>query len=142
MWMNGLTDAGLPRRLRTGLENAIGCDGAVWVPAWKEPVGGPLPAPVRGQQFAERFGQHHLSVLVAFTTPNPDHVSFSIEVAHLQIGHFRYAESRAVHRGQHGPVFEVLRRFQQRFDFGLAQNDGQLLLVAGQRDSVDIDSLV
>jgi len=29
-------------------------------------------------------------------------------------------------------VFEVLRRFQQRLDFGLAQDDRQLLLITGK----------
>src|ERR1700733_635281 len=138
MRMNRLTDAGLPRRLRTGPENANSCDGAICVPAWKEPVGGPLPAPVRSEHVAERLRQHHLPILVAFTAANPDGVSFSVQVGYLQAGHFRYAESSPVHSGQNGPVLEVLRRFQQRFDLGLAQNDGQLFLVAGHAEQVKV----
>src|SRR5439155_15039231 len=45
MRMNGLTDAGLKRRFLAGSENAIGCDGAIRVSPWEEPVGGPLTAP-------------------------------------------------------------------------------------------------
>src|ERR1035438_5071521 len=131
MRMNRLADTGLSRRLLASSEDASGSDGAIRLPAWEKPLGGAFPAPVRREQVAQRLRQHYLSILVPFTTANPNHMSFSIEVAHLQIGHFRYAQSCAVHRGEHRPVFEVLRRFQQRFDFGLTQNDRQLLLVAG-----------
>jgi hypothetical protein len=62
---------------------------------------------------------------LSFATANPDRVSFPIEVGHLQLRHFRYAESRAVHRGEHRSVFEVLRCFEQRLDLGLTQNDRQ-----------------
>jgi hypothetical protein len=52
------------------------------------------------------------------------------EVA-FESAHERLTKGRAVHRGEHRPVFEILRRFEQRLDLGLTQNDGQLLLIAG-----------
>src|ERR1700675_868612 len=85
MRMNRLGDAGLPRRLLASSEDAIGSDGAIGLSAWEKPLAGTFPAPVRHEQVAQRLGQHHLSVLVAFPTANPDHMSFSIEVAHLQM---------------------------------------------------------
>src|SRR6202049_1865232 len=36
--------------------------------------------------------------LVPFTTANPDHMSLSIEVAHFQIGYFRYAPTKSTLR--------------------------------------------
>src|SRR5271165_2405660 len=75
MRMNRFGDAGLPRRLPASLENAIGSDGAARVPAWEEPVGGPLPTPVRGESLPERLRQHDLPVFVAFAVANPDHGS-------------------------------------------------------------------
>ena len=142
MRMNRFGDAGLPRRLPASLENAIGSDGAARVPAWEEPVGGPLPTPVRGENLPERLRQHDLPVFVAFAVANPDHAAFAIQIGYLQVGHFRYAEPCAVHRGQNRAMSEVLRRFEQRFDFGLAENGRQFLLIAGQWDSIDLDSSV
>ncbi len=109
MRVNRLGDPGFPRRRLASFENAIGCDGTIRLPAGEQPLGGTLPPPVRHEHLAERLGQHHLPVLVAFAAANPDHVAFAVQIGHLQFGHFRYAESRAIHRGQHRPVFKVLR---------------------------------
>ena len=72
--------------------------------SWEEPVGRSLPSPVCGEHFAERLRQHHLPILVAFATANPDDAAFAIQVGYLQAGHFRYAESRTVHGGQNRPM--------------------------------------
>src|SRR6266851_7432256 len=117
MRMNRFGDAGLPRRLLASSEDAIGSDGTIRLSAWEKPPNGTFPAPIRREQLAQRLGQHHLSVLVSFTTANPDDAAFAIQVAHLQLGHFRDAESCAVHRGEHRSVFEILWRFEQRLDF-------------------------
>ena len=69
----------------------------------------------------------------------PDDVAFAIQIGDFQTDHLRYAESRAIHRRENHPVPEVRRRFEQRLDFALAQNDGQLLLIAGQGNPVDLD---
>jgi hypothetical protein len=89
-----------------------------------------------------RLGQHHLSVLAAFPAANPDNAWCRIEVGYLQVGYFRYAETRAIHGGQHRPVFEVPGRFEQSPDLALTRNDGHLLFHTGQWDSVDLDSPV
>src|SRR3954454_3861088 len=142
MRMNRFGDAGLPRRLPASLENAIGPDGTIRLSSGKKPLGGPFPAPVRREEVTQRFRQHDLPVLMAFAAANPDDVSFAIQIGYLQVSHFRYAKAGAVHGGQHRAMAEVPWRFEQRFDLGLAQNHRQLFLIAGQRDSIDLDSPV
>src|ERR1700733_771898 len=123
MRMNRLGDAGRLRRSSAIAENSFARKVSARPLSWEEPVGRSLPSPVCGEHLAERLCQHHLPILVAFATANPDDAAFAIQVGYLQAGHFRYAESRTVHGGQNRPMAKVLRRFEECFNLGLAQND-------------------
>ena len=79
MRMNGLSEAGAPRRFSAEVENAMARDRTAWFSAWEEPVGRPLPAPVRGEHLAEWLRQHHLPILVAFAAAHPDDAAFAIQ---------------------------------------------------------------
>src|ERR1019366_336665 len=133
---------GQPRRLPAYFKNGFTREGASRLFTWEEPPCRPLPAPVSDQYFAEWVGEHDLAVLVTLAPANPDDLAVAIKVADLQVGRFRHPESRSVQGRQNRPMAEVLRRFEQSFDLFLAQDDGELLLVSGQRNPFDLDFAV
>src|ERR1700722_13589683 len=139
MRMNRFRNPSLPRRRHASFKDAIGCDWRVRLVAGETPASGTLPPPVGREHLSERLGQHHLSVLVALSSTNPDHAAFAIQVRDLQAGYFGYTQSCAVHGGQHRPVLQVSWRFEQSLNFGLAKNNWELLFVPRQRNPVDLD---
>src|ERR1035438_3464910 len=140
--MHRLGDPGQFRRLSACEENRLGSERATGLAPRKEPLAGTLPSTISGQHFAERFRQHDLPVFAAFAAAHPDNPAAVIKVVYVQPGYFRYAEPGTVHRCRNGPMAEVLRRRQQRFHFFLAENDRELLLVARQRNLLDLDLTV
>ena len=89
-----------------------------------------------------RFRQHHSSVFVTLPSRTQMTCRPVVEIGDVEVSDFRHAKPRAVHRRQHGPVFEVPWCFQQRLVFGLTQNDRQFLLMARQGDSINLDAPV
>ena len=55
------------------------------------------------------------------------------------MGGFRDTQPGAIHGGKNRAMPKVRRRFEQGLDLALAENDGELLLVPGQRKMFDID---
>lgn len=92
------------------------------------------------RDYTLRLRQHHLPVLMALAASNPDHPTLAVEIGDFEFRHFRYTEPCAVHRCQDRPVLEVPWCFKQGLNFGFAENDRQLLLLARQRNPVDLDS--
>src|SRR5262245_37763690 len=76
---------------------------------------------------------------MALATADPNDTALAIQVGYLQTGHFRHAESRAIHSGQNRPMAKIPRHFEQRLDFVLAQDDGQLFLVTRQWNPLDLN---
>ena len=137
--MHRLGDRGQFRRLSAREENGLGRERATGLASRKEPLTGALPSPVSGQHFAERWRQHDLPVFAAFAASHPDNPAAAIKIVYVQPGYFRYPEPCAVHGRQDGPVAEVCRRRQQRFDLFPAQNDREFLLAAWHRNAVDVE---
>jgi hypothetical protein len=104
-------NTGAARGLLARTEYARPVNGTTRKSAWEEPVGRPLPTPVSGEHFAQRFGQHHLPVLVAFSAAYPDDAPLAVQIGNLQARHFRYAEPCRIYGRQNRPVLEVPRRF-------------------------------
>ena len=125
MRVQRLVDTGSPRRLLTGIENALASDRASWFSAGEEPVRGLFPSPVSDQHLAKRVGEHRLAVFVSLAAANPDDFTLAVYVAEFQVGRLGDPESGTVHDGQNGPMAEVPRRFEQSFDLFPARNDGQ-----------------
>src|SRR5437868_13665081 len=142
MWMHWFGDTRQPCRFPAYLKNGVARDGASQFSARKEPLGRPLPAPVSSQYFEEGVRKHDLAILASLAAANPDNLTVAIEIAYLQVGHFRYPESRPIHGGQNRPVAEVLRGYQQSFYLRFAKDDGKLLLIPGQRNPLDLDLAV
>lgn len=80
--------------------------GPTRVPARKEPVGGPVHAPVGAKCVEEHRRQHRLPLHIALAVPDADDAPGAIDIGHTQMERLGDPEPSAVERHGDGPVGE------------------------------------